>query len=144
MASHWTNKGKWDLATGGVTSRSFRILLVNTPPATAAAAADLNFVADVTANELSGTGYARKTLANVTITEDDTNDLAKFDADDPTVYSAASMGTIAGAWIYRQITGGTDAPATDILWCFLDMNDLVTNGGDVTLSFNASGISTVA
>lgn len=40
--------------------------------------------ADVSANELetSGTGYEQKTLANQAVTQDDTNDLAKFDADD--------------------------------------------------------------
>lgn len=143
MATLWTNKGKFDLANGGVSGRQFRLLLVNTPPASAAVAADLNVVSDVTGVEcvnVSGTGYARRTLANVTVTEDDsgTNDRAILGADDPAVYTAINAGTIAGGWVYRRITSGTDADSSDFLWLFVDCTDLVTNGGDVTLAFAAT------
>lgn len=143
MSSMWTNKGKADLIAGGISGRTFRVMLVSAEPASAAAAADLNFVADVVADELSGTGYARQTLSGVVATEDDTNDRALLDASDPATYSAINAGTIAGAWVYRRVAGG-DVDANDILWCFVDLvPDLVTNGGDITLQFNALGISTV-
>lgn len=139
MASYWTNKGKKEIVDRDATAADLRLLLVNTPPASAGAAADLNFVADVSANELSGTGYARKTLATKTITEDDTNDRAVFDCDDPSVYTALNAGTIAGAWVFRQVTNDADSA----LWMFLDCTDLVTNGGDVTVTINSAGLSTV-
>lgn len=119
------------------------MLLVNTPPASAAAAADLNFVADVVAVELAATNYVRKALANVVVTEDDANDRALIDADDPSTW--ASLGgalndTIVGAWVFRQVTNDADS----ILWCFLDVSpDVPTNGGDVLLSLSALGISTI-
>jgi hypothetical protein len=143
MASWWTNKGKADLAKTDPTAATLRILLVNTAPASQAAAADLNFVADVVAGELSGTGYARQTLAGVTVTEDDTNDRAILDATDPATYAGINAGTIAGAWIYRRV-GGADSDAVDVLWCWIDTPDLVTNGGDVNVAFAATGISTIS
>ena len=142
MASYWTNKGKADLAGQDPTAATLRIMLVNTAPASAAAAADLNFVADVAANELAGTGYARQTLSGVTVTEDDTNDRAILDATNPATYTAINAGTIAGAWIFRRV-GASDSNAVDVLWCFLDVPDLVTNGGDVNVQFAATGISTL-
>lgn len=149
MASYWTNKGKADLPAGDITARTLRMLLVNTAPANAAAAADLNVVSDVVSLELSGTGYVggpggsgRRTLASVTITEDDTNDWAKLDAADPAVWTAINAGTIAGAWIYRRV-GGADADGSDLLWVFIGTTPLVTNGGDVTGILAANGFTTV-
>lgn len=142
MATWWTNRGKARIATSGVTGKTFRLLLVNTPPASEAAAADINVPSDVTANELSGTGYARRTLANPAVTEDDTNDRAVFDVDDPSTYTAINAGTIAGGWVFERV-GGSDADGTDHVWLFLDTNDLVTNGGDVNLVIAALGLSTV-
>lgn len=45
---------------------------------------DDNKWVDVSVNELatSGTGYEQKTLVNQSVTQDDINNLAKFDADD--------------------------------------------------------------
>jgi hypothetical protein len=144
VASYWTNKGKVDQASVAVPSADLRILLVDTPPASAAAAADLNFVADVVAVEIAATNYVRKTLTGEAVTEDDANDRAVIDADNPSTWTAlggALNDTIAGGWIFRQVTNDADS----VLWCFLDLvPDLVTNGSDVILSFHAtSGISTV-
>ena len=147
MAAYWTNKGRADVLSGGTSGREFRLILVHTAPANAGAAADLNFTSDIVANELTATNYARKTLANVTVTEDDTNDWAKLDADDPSTYTTlggASNDTIRGGWVVRRATNGSDTDASDRLWCFLGVSDLPTNGGDVTLSFGANGISTAA
>lgn len=143
----WTNKGKNDLAAGGISGREYRIVLVKTPPASQAAAADLNFLSEVTSAECDFTNYARKTLASVVTAEDDTNDRATIDAADPSAYTAAggaTNNTIAGAWVVRRATNGADTPATDVLWMFLDMADLTTNGGDVTLAFAAVGLATIS
>ena len=142
MASWWTNRGKLRIAYSGVNGKTFRLILVDTPPANAAAAADINVPNDIVADELSGTGYARKTLVNPAITEDDTNDRAVFDTDDPSTYPAISAGTIAGGWVVERVAGADD-DANDHVWVFLETNDLVTNGGDVNLAIATLGISTV-
>lgn len=143
MPSYMTNKGKYEVISRANPGPTYRLMLVNTPPASAGVAADLNTVSQVVANELSGTGYARVTLSGVTVTEDDSGDRVVFDATDPATYTAINAGTIAGAWVYIRVGGG-DVDASDLLVCFLDCTDLVTNGGDVTLSFDVNGLFTVA
>ena len=92
------------------------------------------FVSDIVANEASGTGYSRKTLANADILEDFANDRVKFDADDIS-YTALDAGTIASAIIYKEVTNDADSP----LIADIDFTDLVTNGSDVDLRVNADG-----
>lgn len=146
MASVWSNKGKARLALAGVSGKTFKLLIVNATGAAIAAGtmADYNTVSQVTANEISnisGTGYARKTLANVTVIEDDANDRAYIDADDPSLYAAINAGVIAGGWVFENVDG-TDA--NDLVWLFLDITDITTNGTDVSLAFSATtGLSTV-
>lgn len=146
MAAYWTNKGKADLAGGGIAGREFRILLATGAPASAAAAADLNFLTEVVAQEAGFTNYVRKTIVP-SVTEDDTNDRAAITAANPSTYTAAGGGvnnTLVGAWIFRRATNGVDTPATDVLWCFLGMTSITTNGGDLTVNFGANGISLVS
>ncbi len=72
--------------------------------------ADNNTFADVSANELlsSGTGYTSsgETLANQAITQDNTNDLAKFDADD--VQWVTATFTAYHAVLYDDTLAGDD------------------------------------
>lgn len=144
MASYMTNKGKYLLVNDATTSSVWRILLVDTPPASSGAAADLNTVSEIVGDELSGTGYARQTVNTQTVTEQDASDRVLVDATDPSTYSGIDAGTIAGAWIYKRVAG-SDVDANDLLICFLDCTDLVTNGGDVTLSYHSTdGILTGA
>lgn len=138
MASWTTNKARFDVLTranAGGAAAVWKVLLVDTEPASAAAAADLNFVAEVVANELADASYSRKTLANVTVTEDDTGDAAFIDADDPVWTALAGAETAVGAWVYREVSNDADS----VLYAFVDSNDLATNGGDVTLTFHAEG-----
>ena len=61
MTVAWpTNRGRAEVAKQDPTAVTLRILLVDTAPASQAAAAAVNTIADVVANELSGTGYARR------------------------------------------------------------------------------------
>ena len=46
---------------------------------------------------------------------------------------------VGGAVVFND----TGTPSTSPLLAFLDATDLVTNGSDVTLTFNASGIITI-
>lgn len=108
---------------------------------------DDDFVDDGSANdpqshEVSGTGYTggfggagRKTLASKTLTEDDANDRAAFDAAD-TVWTGLTVGTIGGVVLIKEITND----AASLIIAFLDATDLVTNGGDVTAVWAAAGL----
>jgi hypothetical protein len=93
------------------------------------------FVSDIVANEASGTGYSRKTLANAAIALDAENDRVEFDADNPS-YTALDAGTIAAAIIFKQVTNDADSP----LIAQIDFADLVTNGSDVELQINSEGV----
>lgn len=145
MANWNTNKGRFDilnrylLGSGG--AADLRLLAVDTPPASAGAAADLNFVTQITSDELAGTGYSRMTLANEVAAENDTSDLANIDADDPSPQTlAGDNGTIAGYWLFRFVTNDSDS----ILLQFFDTTDTVTNGGAVQFAFGATGAMTLA
>lgn len=133
--------GKARLASGGVTGKTFKLLLVNATGAAVADATkqDYNTVSQVVGNELaniSGSGYARKTLTSITVTEDDSGNLAVIDSADPSLYASINAGTISGGWIF-EVVDSTDA--NDLVWLFLDVDDIVTNGTDVTLTFSSSG-----
>lgn len=97
---------------------------------------DHDVVNDVDTNELSGTGYVRKTLASKTVTVDDTNDEVRYDAADVT-WTGANFGTVAGGVIFKFITDDTDS--VPIAWVELT-SPAVTNGGDFTFQFGADGV----
>jgi hypothetical protein len=111
---------------------TFKVLLLNA--SAAAPAATQRYVSDIVANECSGTGYSRKTLANRTVSVDTTNNRVNFLADNP-VYTALSCGTIAYAVIFHDT--GSDATATIV--ATLDGPDLVTSGVDTTLQLDPAG-----
>lgn len=97
---------------------------------------DHDFVDDVDANELSGTGYVRKTLASKTVTVDDTNDEVRYDAADP-VYTGADFGTVAAGIVYVEVTNDTDS----IPLAYVELTSpAVTNGGDFTFQFGSDGV----
>lgn len=92
---------------------------------------------DVT-NEVSGTGYTTggATLANKTVTADNTNDRGVFDADD-VVWSAATI-TARAAVLYKSRGGLASA---DELVCYIDFgSDYTSTAGDFTIPWHASGI----
>lgn len=110
---------------------------------------DDNFIGDVNADECNATNYTggfggagRKASAGKTVTEDDTNDRAVWDATDPATWVAlggAANNTLRYLAVGREITVDTDSP----LLCVLDLGqDYNTNGGDFTVAFNATGIAT--
>lgn len=114
--------------------------------ADAAPTADTNFVSDLSADELSGTGYTggfngsgRKSLASKTVTEDDVNDRAYFDAADLT-WSSIDAGTAAWAILIKEVT--TDADS--IVIAAIDITDTLTNGGDLTVNWSADGLLRLA
>ena len=95
--------------------------------------------ADLT-NELAGSGYTAggESLTTKVGVTDDTNNRGTVDADDVT-WSSITAGTAALFVIY--LNSGVDA--TSYLICSIDSATglpVVTNGGDLTIQWNADGI----
>lgn len=93
---------------------------------------------DLTLDEMDGANYARKTLDNQTVTTDDANDRAEFDADD-LVYTSLGNGTrqIQGVLIHEHITDDTSS----FPFAWIEFASTVNPGGaTLTVQFNAEGI----
>lgn len=95
------------------------------------------FIDDVSANEVSGTGYTAggATLGTKSVTVDDTDDEGVFDAQDVT-WSSSTI-TARYAVIYKD----TGTPSTSPIIAILDFStDQSSSSGDFTISWNAEGI----
>ena len=144
MASLTSNKLRQLLLNAGIDllSNTIKVMLVNT---SYTPDKDHDFVDSITggtSKEISGTGYTagfggggRKTLASKTVTKDNSADTAYLDAADLT-WTGINAGTIGGLAVIKEVTSDADSP----LLCFVDVTDLVTNGGDVTIQWAADGI----
>lgn len=88
---------------------------------------------DVSGVEEAGSGYSAggETLASQSVTKDTGNDLAYFDGDNVT-WSSLDVGTPSHAVMY-------DSSLYNTLMAYWEVTT-VTNGGDYTLAWNASGI----
>lgn len=137
----WYNKGKASILNGAVDllADTIKVILVNN---TYVFDADHNFVSQVSSTELSGTGYAagfagsgRKTLAGKAVNEVDASDYAAFDANDVT-WVAINAGTAAGVILVKEVTVDGDS----LLIAHISFSSVVTNGGDLTLQWDANGI----
>ena len=151
MASSWTQQVFVNGLAAGInlSTDTLKIMLLKN---TYTVNPDHKFVSDLTpaSNECSATNYtggfggaSRKTLASKTLTADDTNNRAVFDAADPSAWTAlggATNNTLRYAAIIKEITN--DAASQVV--CILDFgSDYNTNGGDFSVAFNALGIGYV-
>lgn len=94
--------------------------------------------ADITGNEISGTGYSTggETLANVSMTQDNTNDLAIMDADDVT-WSGTTLSDVRGCIIYKS----TGVASTSLPMVYIDFGSaLATVAEDFKITWNTNGI----
>lgn len=143
MASAWYDSGKYEVISGNtnLTASGIKCVLLTT---SYSFDPTHHYISDVVANEISVTNYTgafggsgRKLLSAKTANEDGTsNNLAYFDAADIT-WTALGVGTtIGGAVIVRELTTDSNSP----LIAFMDLTDTATNGGDITISWNAAGI----
>lgn len=92
---------------------------------------------DIT-NEVSGTGYSAggATLANKSVTADNTDNEGVFDADD--VVWASSTITARGAVLYKSRGGAASA---DELIAYIDFgSDKTSSGANFTIAWAAEGI----
>ena len=90
---------------------------------------------DVSAHEISGTGYTSggATLSNVSVTQDDANDLAYVDADDVSWENAT--------FDCRYAVLYDDSHASDALICVFDFGaDKSVENGTFAVRWNANGI----
>jgi hypothetical protein len=145
MASVMSNKLRTLLLNNGIDllSDTIKVMLVNN---TYTPDKDHSFVDAITggsSKELSGTGYTagfggggRKTLASKTVTQDDANDKAIFDATDVT-WTGINAGTVGFVVVIKEITNDGLSPILAVI----DVSpDVVTNGGDYTAQWAADGL----
>ena len=95
------------------------------------------FFSDIT-NEVSGTGYTAggAALANRTATQDNTNDLAYFDADD-TSWPTSTISAIRYVIIYKD----TGTPSSSPLVGYIDLvTDHSSSADTFLLTWDAAGI----
>ena len=79
-------------------------------------------------------GAGRKAVTVSAITADDTNDRAVVVIDDLTWTALGSGATIAAAVLIKEITND----AASRLIAYFDVTATATNGGDITLDFDAA------
>lgn len=98
---------------------------------------DVNVGDITTLGEFAGTGYVRKQLLNIAITLDGPNDEIVYDADD-VIWVGLDSGVINWAGFHVARTNDADSPN---LWYWdYTLTPKATNGGDVALTFAATGI----
>ena len=97
----------------------------------------------VTLGELSGVGFTaghggtiRKTLSNLVTTLDNPNDQVELDNTVDITYSSASVGTVE--WVNCHSAGTADDSDAVNMFNF-DVSQ-ATNGGDLTIQFDAEGL----
>ena len=134
MAAQAYNRAGVLLSTRPWLTHAFQVLLLYN---TYTFNKDHDFIADVVANEASGTGYARLTVSGKTITIDDTNDRWVLDCDD-FAYSAINTGATPIVGYVIAANGGNDA--TDEVIFYNDEGGFpkTLGGSDFNIVHNAT------
>jgi 3D (Asp-Asp-Asp) domain-containing protein len=141
----WYNYGKYYLLKQNDASSSIDLLThtIKASLMTSTYAQDIDadvFWDDISSQELNATGYTAdgETLGSKQITADLTNDRAEFDAANTAFTSIGGTidDTIGSVVIWRD----TGTPGTSPLIAWADLTNHLTDGGSVTLVWNAEGI----
>ena len=133
--SLWATTGKADLLSNGITGSDVRALLVGVDHVPDRG---LEFVSEVSDDEITGTGYARKALT-LSAVPNETAYTAALDAVDLT-YTSADFEVAIGMWVYRRVSNDGNSK----LWCYLDLLPMIiTNGENLTLAFSSQDISAI-
>lgn len=130
-----TNRGLRELLAQNITGvTDLRALVFKTSTPTVAQIRDLNVVSDLLAltTEATASGYTRATLANLTITENDSTDQVTITADNYQWTSVASGETWLGI-AYFIHTGANDGVRT-LVGVDVPASSIATNGGSITLT----------
>lgn len=97
---------------------------------------DLEFVADVVANEATGTNYARMTLAGQSITVDLANDWANHDADIVT-WALLTCASFQYAVVFYFVTDDSDS----VLHSYYDFGPQAVTALDFILKWNGASVN---
>jgi hypothetical protein len=138
MASVVPNSFKKDLLQGNINlgADTIKVMLLTssyTPDQDAHAKRS-----DLTASEVSGTGYTAggMTLANKTFTQDNTNNLGYFDCDDP-LWTGATI-TARYCALYKSRGGAASADELGPIYDF--GSNITSTNGPFTITVNAAGL----
>ncbi len=132
MANALTNKAKEDILTDYISGKTYKLMLLDdnhTPNID-----DEEFIDDVSANEVSGTGYTAggEVVSNIAATVDDTNDRAYLDGDN-VVWSNATI-TYRYAYLYED----TGTPSTSTIVGYYDPgSNQSSTAGTLTVAWSA-------
>lgn len=100
------------------------------------------FVADISADELTVAGYARKTLGGEVGNQDNTNDRGVLTATSPLDFGSPATGeTIKSVVLYVHVTNDADS------WIVGEWDlaaDVPTNGAAFSTTIHADGLAYVA
>lgn len=120
-------------------SADLRALLVMTNTTADTEKDVANIAAFSTLDEHDGANYARKTLADEAVAQDDANDRAELDATDVT-WTALGAGTrqCQALVVYVHVTNDSDSYP----FLYIDTGGFpfTATGADVTIQWNAEGI----
>ncbi|MDP3789140.1 MAG: hypothetical protein Q8R48_01930 [Candidatus Omnitrophota bacterium] len=97
---------------------------------------DHNLVSQISANEITGTGYTAggAALANKTVTQDDTNDKAKWDADDVSWQNSTITARFAVLYDANN----------NLIACIDFAEDKSSSSGEFKIQWHADGIVTLS
>lgn len=125
-------KGTCNLGTD-----TLKVALLTSSHSFAASSVTNDTWADISANEVSGTGYTAggATLTSLAVTVDNTDNEGVFDAADVT-WSSSTI-TARYAVIYDDTV---TSPADMIIACFDFGSDQSSSSGDFTIQWSAEGI----
>lgn len=147
MASAIPNSAKANLINGGIDLNTddirVRLCMTNTTCDTEVDA--INNLSDYTTiDPCDATGYADVALTSETVTADDTNDRAEFDAADVSFTGLGGDATrdIQGALVYKYVDGTN---ANDIPIAFVDFaTDIPSTATQIDIPWDAQGILQLA
>lgn len=141
MPKTYTNRGKFKLTNGTLSSATKQISAHTGTGPTAAAAADFNFVSDlVTSNtEVAVAGYARAGITS-TFTENDTNDRVDITWTSPSFGASLAAGATITTVGCFDSTPATDA-TRELLWVDVPASSIATNGSGITYTSAADTLT---
>lgn len=142
------NAGLEAVGRGRVTSTGAYTVMLCTTGYTYSAehtGVDDGSTSDPASYEVAVSGYARQTLGSVTLTKDDTKEIAYLDATDPTFTALAGGATIGKVIIFpystssTQLGTATTGDTGQVLLSAYDTTGVVTNGSNITFTFSTDG-----
>jgi hypothetical protein len=141
MANVLYNSFKRDIANGSIDldTDTIKLMLVTS---TYVPNIDTHTKRSDITNEVVGVGYTAGgvTLANKTVAVNNTTDKGVFDADDITIPNATI--TARGGVLYKS-RGGV-ATADELIGYIDFVTDVISTGGNFTITFDVAGIITIS